>query len=162
MLKIEIKPYLDDYRDQIIDLILKIQTEEFGVSISLDDQPDLKTIHRFYQKEDGNFWVALHGDRVVGTIALLDIGNKQAALRKMFVDGDYRGKEKGVAHALLGELIAWCKNKKFQEIYLGTTSAYLAAHRFYEKNGFEEIPKSLLPASFPVMQVDSKFYRYKV
>ena len=33
------------------------------------------------------------------------------------------------------------------------------AHRFYEKNGFEVIPRENLPPSFPVMAVDSRFYR---
>jgi N-acetylglutamate synthase-like GNAT family acetyltransferase len=162
MLKIVIKPYAEIYQEQVIQLILTIQTEEFGIPISIKNQPDLEKIRQFYQIGCGNFWVALDGDRVVGTIALLDIGQQQTALRKMFVEQSYRGKEKGVAKALLDELIAWCKNKKVTDIYLGTTSAFLAAHRFYEKNGFQEIPKASLPQSFPVMQVDSKFYRYRV
>lgn len=160
MSDIEIRPYADLYKDQIIQLILKIQTEEFGIPISIKDQPDLQQISQFYQKGTGNFWVALDGDRVVGTTALIDIGNGQTALRKMFVDNDYRGKEKGVAKYLLDKVIVWCKNKQVREIYLGTTAAYLAAHRFYEKNGFQEIQRASLPSSFPVMQVDSKFYIY--
>lgn len=32
--------------------------------------------------------------------------------------------------------------------------------RFYEKNGFTEIPKERLPGSFPVMKVDTGFYHY--
>ena len=61
---------------------------------------------------------------------------------------------------LLNELLAWAREKDLSEIYLGTTSKFLAAHRFYEKNGFEEIPKSSLPERFPVMIVDVKFYKY--
>lgn len=105
--------------------------------------------------------MALDDDRVVGTIALIDIGNKQTALRKMFVHQDCRGKEKGVAQALLNELIIWCKNRNTQEIYLGTTSSFIAAQRFYEKHGFNEVAKATLPPAFPVMEVDSKFYCYK-
>ena len=45
------------------------------------------------------------------------------------------------------------------EIYLGTTEKFLAAHRFYEKNGFAEVRRDELPSAFPVMAVDSKFYR---
>ncbi len=160
MSDIAIKPYSEIYKNQIIQLILKIQTEEFGIPISIKDQPDLERITQFYQKGCGNFWVALDDDRVVGTVALIDIGEGQTALRKMFVDNDYRGKDKGVAKVLLDVLIAWCNLKKVHEIYLGTTSAYLAAHRFYEKNGFHEISKEALPKAFPVMQVDTKFYKY--
>jgi hypothetical protein len=45
------------------------------------------------------------------------------------------------------------------DIFLGTTAKFLAAHRFYEKNGFHEIGRDELPAAFPVMTVDTKFYR---
>jgi hypothetical protein len=44
------------------------------------------------------------------------------------------------------------------EVYLGTTEKFFAAHRFYEKNGFREIAQTKLPASFPIMTVDTKFY----
>ncbi|KPB55416.1 Acetyltransferase [Pseudomonas coronafaciens pv. oryzae] len=44
------------------------------------------------------------------------------------------------------------------DIFLGTTDKFLAAHRFYEKHGFREIAKEALPASFPLIAVDSKFY----
>jgi hypothetical protein len=39
-----------------------------------------------------------------------------------------------------------------------TTAKFVAAHRFYEKSGFAAIPKTDLPAAFPVMSVDTKFY----
>jgi N-acetylglutamate synthase-like GNAT family acetyltransferase len=105
--------------------------------------------------------VALDQDIVVGTIALKDIGNRQIALRKMFVHKDYRGKEKAIAFRLLQQAFAWAKDKGRPDIFLGTTSKFFAAHRFYEKNGFNEIRKSQLPPNFPIMAVDSKFYHYK-
>jgi N-acetylglutamate synthase-like GNAT family acetyltransferase len=103
--------------------------------------------------------VAEADGQVVGTIGLLDIGNDQAALRKMFVTEAYRGRTYGVAHALLDALFSWAENKGLAEIFLGTTDKFLAAHRFYEKNGFVEIAKTELPPAFPVMSVDSRFYR---
>src|SRR5689334_22200650 len=70
--------------DDIAGLIVPIQREEFGIPISAADQPDLFDIPRFYQRRAGNFWLALNQDQIVGTIALVDIGNRQGALRKMF------------------------------------------------------------------------------
>lgn len=52
---IKIKPYLDIYKNQIINLILEIQTKEFGIAISIDKQPDLENIPNFYIKDNGNF-----------------------------------------------------------------------------------------------------------
>lgn len=155
---IEILPFAPQYAQGVVDVILPIQRLEFEIPISLEAQPDLQDIPGFYQKGSGNFWVALDGGNVVGTVALVDIGNHQVALRKMFVSAAYRGAEHGVAKRLLDTLLHWCQECGVKMIFLGTTSKFLAAHRFYEKNGFSEIARSQLPASFPVMAVDTKFY----
>lgn len=142
----------------VLDVILPIQREEFGIAITAEDQPDLKAIPDFYQSGTGNFWVATHGEHVIGTIGLKDIGDGQAALRKMFVAAPFRGREFSVAAKLLGQLIDDARLKGVSEIFLGTTDKFLAAHRFYEKHGFSEVAKADLPESFPLMAVDSKFY----
>lgn len=155
---IDIQAFSNPHKQGVIDLILPIQQQEFGIPVSLDDQPDLQTIEDFYQRGYGNFWVAVAGERVVGSVGLLDIGGGQAALRKMFVAPDYRGSRHGAAKRLVETLVSWCRDKGVRRVFLGTTAQFLAAHRFYEKNGFRELPRKRLPANFPVMQVDSKFY----
>jgi GNAT superfamily N-acetyltransferase len=156
---IEIVQFAPQHTHSVIKLILPIQQDEFQIPITLDEQPDLQDIPGFYQQGDGNFWVALDDHEVVGTAALLDIGNKQAALRKMFVTASYRGTEHEVAKRLLEKLFTWCQTRGVRDVYLGTTAKFLAAHRFYEKNGFFEISRAELPSAFPVMVVDTKFYR---
>lgn len=157
---IEIQPFSEIYLSGVVDLILPIQQSEFNIPITLDAQPDILDIPASYQKGNGNFWVALIGSEVVGTIALIDIGNQEGALRKMFVKAEYRGAASGVAQELLKKLINWCEQKDYTNIYLGTTPKFIAAHWFYEKNAFTEIEKNDLPDSFPVMTVDTKFYKY--
>jgi GNAT superfamily N-acetyltransferase len=76
----------------------------------------------------------------------------------MFVAPDFRGSRAGTAQRLLDALIAWCATRRLRDVFLGTTPHFLAAHRFYQKNGFREIPKSALPASFPLMEVDTRFF----
>ena len=159
---IRVEPYTDNYKQQVIDLIVPIQQEEFAIPITPADQPDLQQIPTFYQKDNGNFWLAIADGRVVGTIALLDIGNHQGALRKMFVHKDYRGKMHGTGQLLLNTLFSWAQQTAYTEIYLGTTAKFLAAHRFYEKNEFVEITIPELPARFPRMEVDVKFYKKRV
>ena len=68
----------------------------------------------------------------------------------------------GTGQLLLNTLLSWSQQKGLAEIYLGTTAKFLAAHRFYEKNGFEEITVPALPAGFPRMEVDVKFYRKSI
>jgi len=153
-----IRQFTPSDAQDVVNVILPIQQSEFGIPITLEAQPDLQDIPGFYQRGNGGFWVAESEGAVVGTVALLDIGNRQAALRKMFVAKSHRGAEYGVAKDLISNLLEWCRARGVDEIYLGTTAAFLAAHRFYEKNGFTELAKSGLPGAFPVMAVDTKFY----
>ena len=156
---ITVVPFSEQYLAGVLDVILPIQRTEFGIPITLEDQPDLMDIPGFYQRGDGNFWVALSDGEPVGTISLLDIGNDQAALRKMCVKTAHRGPGSGVSRLLLDALLQWSISRGLKTILLGTTASFLAAHRFYEKNGFTEVKKSELPPAFPVMSVDTKFYR---
>ena len=157
--QLRIRRFESPDRQGVMDLIAPNQREEFGVDITRDDQPDLAAIEDVYQVGQGGFWVAEANGHLVGTIGMKDIGASQAALRKMFGAPAYRGREGGVASGLLERLIAEARAGGVQEAFLGTTDKFVAAHRFYEKNGFAEIGRRLLPTNFPVMRVDTKFYR---
>ena len=162
MAEIEIRTFAPDDADGVISVVLPIQREEFGIDITADTQPDLRVIPDFYQSGKGQFWVAVKDGVIVGTVGLKDIRNNQAALRKMFVAAEVRGREHGVATRLLEALLAHAGEVGVTDIFLGTTEKFLAAHRFYEKNGFSETPTEDLPRTFPRMAVDSKFYRRRV
>lgn len=161
-MRTDVVPFSRELEDSVALLILEIQQREFGIPIRAEDQPDLRQIPGFYQVGNGNFWVARSGARVVGTIALLDLGSAQCALRKMFVHRDFRGELSGTARRLLDTLLDWCETRALREIYLGTTEHFHAAHRFYAKHGFDEIARSELPRAFPIMQVDTKFFRRRL
>lgn len=141
----------------VVDLILPIQQQEFGVQVTLSDQPDLLDIPHFYQQGKGNFWVALDGEILVGSLGLKDIGEGDLVLRKMFVAPAYRGPSAVAAH-LLTQALDWAKQQGAARIWLGTTDRYHAAHRFYAKHGFEPVAVDQLPAHFPRMAVDSLFF----
>jgi N-acetylglutamate synthase-like GNAT family acetyltransferase len=142
----------------VLDVIVPIQREEFGIAITADEQPDLRAIPSFYQAGLGDFLVATVDGRVVGTIGLKDIGSGRGALRKMFVSAPFRGRDHGIAQALLSRLLDDPRTRGMRDIFLGTTDRFLAAHRFYEKNGFQQIGVDLLPPEFPRMAVDARFY----
>ncbi|WP_266159070.1 GNAT family N-acetyltransferase [Dyella silvatica] len=156
---IRVTPYEPSHREAIARLILSIQRDEFGFDITLEQQPDLSSIPAFYQRGAGNFWVALAGDSVIGTIALTDIGANQVALRKMFVAASHRGAELGIAARLLDVALRWASQHAVKGVLLGTTEKFRAAHRFYEKHGFTQVAKTTLPSSFPLMAADTRFYR---
>jgi len=152
-----IRPFMPGDAEGVATLIVPIQREEFGITITYEEQPDLRDIPAFYQRGAGGFWVAIGPSGVAGTIGLYDIGEGDAALRKMFVAAAHRGD--GTARRLLDHLVGHARQQGLRRIVLGTTDRFLAAHRFYEKNGFSEIAPEDLPASFPRLAVDSKFYR---
>lgn len=159
---VTIRPYQDGDAPGILDLITDVQRNEFDINISLTDQPDLADIDGFYGQGSSGFWVAVAADKIVGTIALLDITQNQTALRKMFVAPDYRGKDVGVSEKLLNHLFEQARMSGVQDIYLGTTADIKAAHKLYEDHGFTRYSKTDLPARFPILTVDSWFYHKTV
>jgi N-acetylglutamate synthase-like GNAT family acetyltransferase len=156
---IEVVPFTPALQADVIELILTIQRIEYGFDIRAEDQPDLLDVKNFYQAGSGGFWVALLGSELVGTIALRDIGERQGALRKMFVKAAYRGREHAAAAALLATLLKSAKTAGIDEIFLGTTEKFHAAHRFYEKHGFAQVLANDLPPAFPRMALDTRFYK---
>lgn len=155
---ITVQPFSPEYQEQVITLIRTIQRDEFNLPVTLELQPDLQTIPTFYQKDNGNFWIALIDGNVVGTVGLLDMGNNQGSLRKMFVDSAYRGKERGIAEQLLNHLITFAQEHGISTLYLATVPAFKAAQRFYEKNGFVAITQAELPEQFQVKKC-TLFYK---
>lgn len=154
---LEIRQIDSQYSESVIDLILNIQQKEFNVPITIDDQPDLLRIDEFYLASGGNFWGAFINGELVGTIALVKFDEKAAAIRKMFVKKEFRGKEYSIAQKLLEILITFCRENDIDGVYLGTVSILQAALRFYEKNHFTIIEKEKLPSKFPVMNADNVF-----
>ncbi|AWB45250.1 GNAT family N-acetyltransferase [Paenibacillus sp. CAA11] len=160
--ELTIQEFSQSNQDGVLNLILHIQQVEYDVPITKDDQPDLLDIPGVYQQGIGNFWIALVEGVVVGTIALLDIGRGNLALRKMFVAQEYRGSKWNTGALLLKHAVNWAESKNIENIYLGTTLQFKAAHRFYEKNNFKEISEEALPTEFPIMPVDKKFYHLSI
>lgn len=159
---IDIIPFHKAFQDQIVDLILPIQQVEFQIPITVEEQPDLFIIDEFYRKNGGEFWLATFDGKVVGSIALIRIGNHAGVIRKMFVRKEFRGKQFFIAQRLFDTLEAYCTASDIRTLYLGTIDKLSAAIRFYEKNGFEKIGKEELPGDFPLMPVDNVFCRLEI
>ncbi len=156
---IHIQPFTPAYAEAVPAMILHIQQNEFRVPVTLADQPDLLQIPTFYQRDRGQFWVALAPDgSLVGTIALIDSGDNAGAIRKMFVRADYRGRAHSTAQLLYDTLEQWAIERGFTSVWLGTFHQLQAAMRFYERNGFFPLEKKDLPVSFPIMPVDDRFF----
>jgi N-acetylglutamate synthase-like GNAT family acetyltransferase len=157
-----IRPFAPADAAAVQQLVLAIQRDEFGVPVTLEEQPDLRDVPAYYQQGEGGFWLAEESGVVVGTIGLLDIGQGRGALRKMFVAPSHRGAAIGVGAGLLAACLARATEAKMREVILGTTEAFRGAHRFYEKSGFTRVPPEQLPDNFPRMRLDTRFYRLRL
>lgn len=138
----EIKQFTEQYNESTNIFILSILEGEFGHTNI--PRPDLDDISGFYQIDKGNFWLAIHDNKIIGTIGLKDYRGL-AYIKRMIVDREFRGK--GVAQDLLEVVINHCKDNGFSKIYLSTSKNLVAANKFYEKEGFEIV--DALPKEIP-------------
>ena len=158
---VEIVNYRPDLVEPAVQLILDIQQNEMDLPVTRGMQDDLVDVEAYYLKPGGNFWLAVDGQRVVGTIGLVNFSQGVGVLRKMFVHQEFRGKQYATAKRLFDTLVAWSLSKQFNIIYLATIEKLKAAQRFYEKSGFSKIPESELPDGFHDTEVnvsDPAFY----
>lgn len=131
-------------------MLLEI-SNEFESSIFNNDKPIKTTIYDKY-------WVAQKGQEIIGTVAIVLIENGYAILKNMFVKKEFRGKRFDVSHTLLLKALNWCKSENITNIYLGTMEQFIAAQKFYEKNGFQKIDRNELPEGFIHNPMDTVFY----
>ncbi|MES2215559.1 MAG: GNAT family N-acetyltransferase [Pseudomonadota bacterium] len=141
----------------IQDLIFDIWHNEYGFDVKLEDVPDLEKIEEYYHDAGGLFLVALPGDKIIGTIAAEKLSTNDFALKRMFVNKDFRGK--GIAQALLDALLLSFHDQKLSFFLSTKENEAIAAKKFYLKNGFVVIAKSELPANFPFFYSDDLFMR---
>lgn len=95
---------------------------------------DLDEIPKIYCGK-GKFWVAVSNGKVIGTVAIRDMGNKTAKLNRMFVLTNLHGA--GVGQALINQALIHTRQQGFEEVLLNTDKVMQRAHHFYERNGFE-------------------------
>lgn len=148
--------YNEKYKEQIIDLILKIQNNEAKINLSIEEQPDLLDIYNSYEKDGGEFWIAIDNDEVIGTVALMNKENGNSVLKKFFVRQDWRSKK--IGYELYKHLLDFAQKNNIKKILLDTPSVAQASHKFYERAGFKKITKNELPFEYDYPDRDSLLY----
>lgn len=155
-----IATFQDSFTDEIVGLILHIQNDESKVGISIEDQPELLDIDRYFIAKGGGFWIALDAeDHVVGTIALQIETATVAVLKKFFVSAAWRGAGMGCASRLYDTLLAHARLKGIETILLDTPSVSTRSHAFYRRQGFRQIAAGELPVKYAYPDRDSLLFR---
>lgn len=159
--KLDIKLFNEKYQTQVEEMVLGIQNGEFNLGLTAQRQPDLHNLKAFYNDRGNWLWIATnYKDEVVGSIGLEKLNDEQAVLRKMFIKQEYRGKKLSLAQRLFEILIIEARKQNFKEILLDTPLVTHAAHRFYERNGFEIISNDSVPENYILPKgINLKIYR---
>lgn len=140
-----IVPFSEEYGERVIDLVLYIQNVEYGVGLSLQQQPDLLAIHEEYVMPGGGFWVALDEQgEVAGTVGL-QVRGGHGIMKKFFVRADQRGRAVGVSAGLYDAMMSHARAAGLSSIILDTPPAAERSHAFYRRAGFRQITPAQLP-----------------
>ncbi|MBN2891475.1 MAG: GNAT family N-acetyltransferase [Bacteroidales bacterium] len=95
---------------------------------------DLLDIEGKYLTNNGVFYVADKDFRILGTIALKPVDEKEAEIKRFYVHPDFWGD--GTADLLFSYVLNYAKNSNIKKISLWTDERYERAQAFYKKVGF--------------------------
>lgn len=104
---------------------------------------ELCRIVEFYGEQQGGFWVAVAGDRMVGIIGLAPMPQSNAMeLRRMCVDPDFH--RQGIGREMLQFAFKESRRRGFDEIELSTTEFNRGALALYRQAGFRVVREQLI------------------
>ncbi len=132
---ITVKPYEAKYQPDFKKLNLE-WLDKHGLTESHDlqilDDPQGTVIDR-----GGHIFLAMDGERVIGTAGLFKDSGLEYELIKMAVDPQYRGR--GIGKLLLEECIGRARELGAVKISLFSNSRLTTALRLYENYGFRHV-----------------------
>jgi ribosomal protein S18 acetylase RimI-like enzyme len=97
--------------------------------------------HLCVRMEEGPVWVALRGERIVGTVSAV-LKGRACYLRSMAILPAAQGQRIGVR--LLEQVEEFAREQGADRLYLKTTSFLERAIRLYERYGFQRIEEGPL------------------
>lgn len=151
---ITIRRFAPNDGPSIVALITGIMEEEFRDAQSAYPTDDISNIETAYGGLGEAFFVAVNGNKVVGSVAIKKEDERVALLRRLFVDPSYRKQQLGVK--LVDRALKFCDEVGYDEIIFKTTSQMVGAVKLCQKCGFVQRAKiqlgglELLKFSLPV------------
>lgn len=140
--EVRIIPYEDQYRDDMIFMVLEAKNA-LGRTPRLNE--DLLDIPGAYLDKGDMFWLALDGnDRVIGCVGYHSIGNSTwAKLHRLYVKCTL--KRRGIGTQLLRRAEEHIKSQGKTAIYVHLGGKeYFESHQFYPKHGYTEYAPSMM------------------
>jgi GNAT superfamily N-acetyltransferase len=114
-----------------------VYEQEYGFDTSFDAYVIgglIKFAEQYDPKKD-ELWIALLGGRPVGSIAIVNAGEREAQLRWLLVEPE--GRNHGVGRRLIQTALDFCVRGGYQNVFLWTLAHLDAARWLYEQFGFK-------------------------
>ncbi len=108
---------------------------------ALTEAPDLEVLNDpqgTIINEGGFIFIALSGEKVIGTAALIKSENNLMELAKMSIHKEHQGK--GISKLLMDRCIDTARIHGASGLYLYSSTKLKAALSLYEKYGFKHVP----------------------
>ena len=103
----------------------------------------------------GCIYLAMIGEKVIGTAALINEGNGEYELAKMSVTPEFRGK--GISKLLIEKCFQQATQLGAKKILLFSNSKLQTALNLYTKYGFKHIPVTDAPFSTADVKMEFQF-----
>jgi GNAT superfamily N-acetyltransferase len=105
---------------------------------------EMDRIPDYYRERDGGFWVAVKGDKVVGTFGLERASDDAMELRRMYVDPSAR--RQGIARLMLQFAENECRRRRVKRLELSTAEIQYAAIALYKNAGYRLVRQATAEA----------------
>jgi len=133
----KIRPVIKKDVPQIIKLIGDIWAEYDCVLDTETDDKYLIAPDDYFHSKDGEFWVVAERNEIVGTVAVIMLGETTAELKSLYVGKNFRNQ--GLGENLTKLAVKFASLKGRSEIILWSDTRFIEAHKLYEKIGFKRL-----------------------
>ena len=140
--EVTIRPFAEHDAAQVRELFITVNRllspphlrNAFEVYIEHALRVEIDRIAAYYSERDGGFWVAVKGDKVLGTFGLERASDDAMELRRMYVDPSAR--RQGIARRMLQWAEDECRRRNASRLELSTAEIQRAALALYRNAGY--------------------------
>jgi putative acetyltransferase len=150
--EVNIQPFVEHDTLQVRELFIAVSRllsppdlrDAFEAYIERALREEINHILAYYSERDGWFWVAVTGDKVVGTFGLERASDDAMELRRMYVDPSAR--RRGIARRMLQFAEDECRSRNVSRIELSTAEIQQAALSLYRNAGYRLVREETVEA----------------
>ena len=127
----ELKKYNNEMQNDVISFFEAVLPES-GRKLDLNGKHKaFQDIQKNYEK----FWCMYDGSRLIGTVAINGMDEKNCELKALYLYSKHQGQ--GLGYKMISEAVRCARETGYQKMYLDTLSTSKRAIHLYESIGFE-------------------------